>query len=153
MPQVPCAVCALMSSALCPTCLVLYMLLYLVPCALSASCPTCFFASCALYPTCSCASHASCPTCSHALCASCLIWSSVLHTLMPYMLPCLLSFVLHVPWYPIRPHVLCFMSPFSLCTLLSHTLHALCPNTTFCALEFPLFMLHFFCLFAEFEKV
>ena len=41
-----------------------------------------------------------------------------------------------------------FMSPSSLCTLLFHTLRTLCPNITFCALEFPCIMLLCFCSFA-----
>ena len=49
---------------------------------------------------------------------------------------------------PMWPHASHFMRPFSLGTLLSCTLCALCSNITFYALEFPCFALLFSCLFA-----
>lgn len=99
-----------------------------MPCALSyptclvfcvLSCPTCSRVPCASYHTCSRVSRASCPIRYCASRALCPMWPRALH----------------------------FMSPFSLSTVLSCTLHILWPNITFCVLEFPSFMLLFFCLF------
>ena len=92
---------------------------------------------------------------------------SVLRALVPHV-PCVLRApVLHVPraLRVFMPHVFCtspascpmwpyasrFMNPFSLGTLLSHTLRTLCANTTFCALKFPCLPLLFFCLFATWD--
>ena len=110
---------------------------------------------CVSCPTCSCVLRASCPTCSRASHTSCLRWFRTSHAL------CFTCFVTYVasclgPMWPYASH---FISPFSLRTLLSRTLSTLCPNITFCALEFPCFTLLFFYLFAtceflvEFTKV
>ena len=97
---------------LCPTCLlqcVLWCHRCLVPCLLLCS-------------TCSRASRASCCMYSRASRVSC-------HTaFVPDVLRASRA------WCSLWPRTLCFMSPFSLCTLLSCTLRTLCPNTTFCAI-------------------
>ena len=98
-----------------------------------------------------------------------------LRALVPYVPRVLRAIVLHVPHALLAlelhvlgsslasclmwPHASRFMSSFSLRTLLYRTLRTLCPNITFCALEFLCFTLLFFCLFAncdfleEFTKV
>ena len=112
------------------------------PRASRKSCPACFRASCFM------CSHASCSTCS----------------------PSHNAFVPYVPYeprvprtsfstcscdsrvsYSMWPHALCFMS-FFLRTLLFRTLHSLCANITFFALEFPCITFLFFCSFATKEK-
>ena len=93
--------------------------------------------------------------------------SRALRALVSYVLRVLRAPVLHIPRalrglvphmlcasrasWPMRPHASHFISPFSLRTLLSRTLSTLCPNITFCALEFPCFTLLFFYLFATCE--
>ena len=108
---------------LCPTCLlqcVLWCHKCLVPYLLSCS-------------TCSRASRASCCMYSHASRISCPPYSCAPRVL------CRTAFVPDVlrasrAWCSLWPRTLYFMSPFSLCTLLSCTLRTLCPNTTFCAI-------------------
>ena len=121
---------------------------------------------------CSRASRASCLTCSCVLRA---LVPRALGALVPYVLLCPTSLVPYMLSYLTcsSAYILCtsrnscpiwsqdwrFMSPFSLRTLLSRTLRILCPNITYCALEFPCFTLLFFCLSAtcdflrEFTKV
>ena len=90
--------------------------------------------------------------------------SCAIRALVPHVPRALHDPVLQVPraLNVLMPHVLVLQVPRSLCslyTLLSRTLHTLCPNITFCALEFPCLTLLFFCLFAncdffgEFTKV
>ena len=103
-----------------------------MPCALSyptclvfcvLSCPTCSRVPCASYHTCSRVSRASCPIRYCASRALCPMWPRALH----------------------------FMSPFSLITVLSCTLHILWPNITFCVLEFLRITLLFFWSFATYD--
>ena len=128
-PYVPCALRALVSH---------------LPSTLRVSCPTCFRAlrvSCltcsrvlrASNPTCSCAPRVSCNMCCCVSPASCFT--------------CLVSCV---------DSCLALYETFFLRTLLFRNLHTLCPNITFCVLEFPCITLLFFCWFAAcdfFEEI
>ena len=135
---------------------------------LHASCPTCFRAlrvSCPAYSRASRASRVLCPTCSRTLRALVPFVPRVLRAfvphvsramraLAPHLLHALRASVLYVPLAsgflcPKWPRASRFMSPFSLRTLLSLTLHTLCPNITFCALEFQCISLLIFCSFAN----
>ena len=90
-----------------------------------------------------------------------------LHALVPNVPHALRALVHYVPYVPRAPRAWChtcscvsrasssmwacascFMSPFSLRSLLFRTLRTLFPNITFCALEFPWIMLLFSCSFA-----
>ena len=99
-----------------------------------------------------CALRASCPKCSRALSALVPHVPRVLRALVTYVPLALrvflpyVSLVLRAPvfhvsraspaFWPMWPCASRFMSPFSLRTLLFCILRTLCPNITFCALEF-----------------
>ena len=77
-----------------------------------------------------------------------------MRALVPHLLHAVRDSVLYVPLAsgflcPKWPRAPRFMSLFSLGTLLSLTLHTLCPNITFRALEFQCISLLIFCSFAN----
>ena len=97
----------------------------------------------------------SCPTYLRPHVLSSHTCSRVIRALVSHVPRALRAPVFHVPCAsrasnPMWPRASHFMSPFSFSTLLSCTLHTLCPNITFCALKFPCIALLFFCSFANF---
>ena len=121
------------------TCLVPYVL----------SCPEYLVSYVLSYPTWLVSYVHSCTTCLVSYVLSCL------KCLVSYVLSCFLCscvsrrlYFACLVFYVVS--CLTFTSLFSLHTLLPRTLPTLCPNMTFCAVEFPCFTLQFF-LFAIFD--
>ena len=120
----------------CPTCLVSCVLLCL-------TCFTCLVSNVLLYPSCLASYELLCPTC-FVPCGLLYLTCFMLYVILCFT--CLLLQVFCALNGLVPPR---FMSLFFLGTLLSLTLHTLCPNITFRALEFQCISLLIFCSFAN----